>query len=138
MRSHLLTGIVACSLFLNTDYSILPSLPSQNFVVLNSANGISEFNVLRLSGERVMISWHVDDGANTSQFEVMRKHGKGLPFASLGIVEPKSKNDNSADYSFIDINNFTDSTYYCLKKTGADSVIFFSISKGVQGITKER
>ena len=138
MRYRLLTGIIACSLLLNCDYSISPSLTLHHLFVLNSGAGISDFHVLRLSGDRVMISWHTDDDANAVQFEVMRKHGKGVPFASLGIVEPKSKNDNSADYSFIDLNTFADSTYYCLKKTGADSVIFFSISKGVQGIARER
>jgi len=138
MRCHLVTGIVACSLFLNDYYSHSLVRVPQNLVSYNSVSGISDFQVIRLSGDRVMISWHTNGDNNIAKIEVMRKHQKGVPFASLGIVEPKSKDDNSADYLFIDVNNFTDSTYYCLKKTSIDSVIFFSISKGVQGAGKQR
>jgi hypothetical protein len=138
MRCHLITGIVACSLFLN-DYSSHSLVrASQNYLSHNSVRGISDFQVVRLSGDRVMVSWHTNGDNNVVKFEVMRKHKKGVPFVSLGIVEPRSKGDNSADYTFIDANNFTDSTYYCLKKTNIDSVIFFSISKGVQGAGKQR
>jgi hypothetical protein len=138
MRYHLLTGIMACSLFLNDYYSDSLIRAPQNSLAQNSGTGIADFHVRRLSGDRVMISWHTDDVSNTAKIEVMRKHEKGIPFVSLGIVEPRSKDGNSADYSFIDLNNFMDTTYYCLKKTSADSVVFFSISKGVEGIGKER
>lgn len=69
---------------------------------------------------------------------MLRKHEKLSQFVSLGVIQPKSLNDNSADYSFIDLNDYTDSTYYCLKKTNTDSVVFYSITKGVEGVGKER
>lgn len=137
MRSHLLKGIVfiSCSSFLSAS---LPVTQKSDSDIFNSGKNIFDFTVHRLSGERVMISWHTQGEPEQIKFEVMRKHGRGIPFASLGIVEAKSKENNSADYSFIDINNFPDSTFYCLKKTDLDSVVFYSITKGIDGAGKER
>jgi len=84
-----------------------------------------------------MISWHAEAEAPQTRFEVMRQHGQEI-FSSLGIVEPKLRKDNSADYSFIDVNAFTDSSYYCVKKTEPDSIVFFSITKGIEGVGKRR
>lgn len=137
MRSHLLTGIflIACSSFLNDRFTIPQKSTPGNF---NSCKNIFDFTVNRLSGGRVMVSWHTEGEPGQIRFEVMRKHGKGIPFSSLGTVEPKSKEDNSADYSFIDVNKFSDSSFYCLKKTDLDSVVFYSISKGIEGAGRER
>jgi len=140
MRTHLFTGVILCtfSFFLNDNYSIQSKFIAGNSDQTRSGNSVSDFNVLRLSGERVMISWHTEEESQPVRFEVMRKHDKGTPFVSLGTVEPKSQEGNSAAYSFIDLNNFADITFYCLKKTNADSVIFYSVSKGVEGVGKER
>ena len=140
MRTHLFTGVILCafSFFLSDNYSVQSKFITGNSGQARSGNGISDFNVLRLSGERVMISWHTEDELQPVRFEVMRKHDKSKPFVSLGTVEPRSKEGNSATYSFIDLNNFPDTTFYCLKKTKADSVIFYSISKPVEGVGKER
>jgi hypothetical protein len=127
--------IIACSSFLIDNFPISKKTGAKNY---NSGKSIFDFTVHRLSGDRVMISWHTEGEPGQIRFEVMRKHGKGIPFSSLGSVEPKSKEDNSADYSFIDVNKFSDSTFYCLKKTDLDSVVFYSITKGIEGAGKER
>jgi hypothetical protein len=137
MRTHLLTGIIclACSSFMNSDNSILlgSGAPGDKTIRQNVFN----LTVHRLSGERVIVSWHYEGEPLQTRFELMRKHGPDM-FYSLGTVEPKLREDNSADYSFIDSNDFADSTFYCVKKTGPDSVVFFSITRGVEGVGKER
>lgn len=140
MRSHLLAGIIftACSSFLNDGYSTAAKPDYERSGLCIPWRSISDFNVHRLSGERVMISWHTESESQLVRFEVMRRHEMSKPFESLGTVQPRAKEDKSADYSFIDLNNFADSTYYCIKKTTTDSVIFYSITKGVEGIGKER
>jgi len=71
-------------------------------------------------------------------YEVLLRHKKTEQLVSLGVVKPKSVENNSAEYSFVDINSFSDSSYYCLKKTNADSIIFYSITKGIEGVGKDR
>lgn len=133
MRSLLLTAIIVftCSSFLNGGSK---NLLSENVRTKN----IFDLTVRRLSGERVIIAWHTEGDSPGIIYEVMRRHSKREPFASIGTASPESKQDNTADYSFVDTNNFTDSSYYCLKKTNADSVVFYSIAKGVEGLGKER
>ena len=140
MRALLLTGIIffACSSFLSDSYYGYQKPNSEDFNFDKPVKNVFDFTVQRLSGDRVMVSWHTEGEMQQARFEVMRKHEKGKPFASLGIVEPRSREDNSADYSFIDVNVFQDSTFYCLKKTDTDSVVFFSVTRGVGGVGKER
>ena len=137
MRTYLLTSIIclACSSFsLNTTMSI----GAHGGVGLRlSKLNVFELTVHRLSGNRVMISWHCETEFSQSRFEVMRKHGTEI-YSSLGVVEPKLVEDNSADYSFVDVNVFEDSSFYCVKKTGPDGVVFFSLSRGVEGVGRER
>lgn len=133
MRSLLLTAaiLLTCYSFLNGGRE---NLPSENLGTKN----IFDLTVRRLSGERVIIAWHTESDAPGIMYEVMRRHNKREPFQSVGTASPEAKQDNTADYSFVDVNNFTDSSYYCLKKTNIDSVIFYSIAKGVEGVGKER
>jgi len=139
MRSLLLTGIIflGCSSFLNDGYSLYSKTESGIYPA-KASNNFFDFTAHRLSGDRVVISWHTENESEQVHFEVMRKHGKNVPFSSLGSVVPKSTEDKSADYSFVDINTFSDSSFYCLKKTDADSIVFFSATKGVEGIGKDR
>jgi hypothetical protein len=125
MRSYLLTATIffACSSFLSD-----VSMKSKN---------IFDFTVHRLSSDRVFISWHTE-GESEVIYEVLRRHKKTEQLESLGVVQPKSVENNSAEYSFVDINNFSDSSYYCLKKTNADSIVFYSITKGIEGVGKDR
>jgi hypothetical protein len=53
-------------------------------------------------------------------------------------VEAKSRDYNLNDYSFVDINNFADSSFYCVKEISAANVVFFSTWKGIEGIARER
>jgi hypothetical protein len=98
----------------------------------------SDFTIHRLSNERVFVSWHTTDDAENVTYEVLRKHHKTDLFISLGVVQPKSVEVSTADYAFVDVNDFPDSSYYCLKKTNTDKVIFYSVTRGVEGITGER
>ena len=134
MRSHFLAVVIliTCSSFLLKDNSKIGSRFE------TAGNSVVVFTVHRLSGEKVFLSWHTEGESQQAVYEVLRKHEKLTPFVSLGVVQPKYQNDNSADYSFVDLNDYSDSSYYCLKKTNADSVIFYSITKGVEGIVKER
>lgn len=140
MGPHLFTAAVflagACLFPGNrTDLSTKFTSGPNNFRFVQT---VVDFRVLRLSGGRVLISWHTEREPAKVSFEVMRKHGMGAPYISLGIVQPKSGNVNSADYAFIDINEFSDSSFYRVKKTSADDVVFYSLAKGIKGLGKER
>jgi hypothetical protein len=139
MRSLVLTWIIFVGYgpFLNDSHLTSPR-NEYHTCLKKSAKNIFDFTVHRLSGQRVIISWHTQGESDPVRFEVLRKHSNTVPFNSLGEVFPKLKEDNSADYSFVDVNSFSDSSFYCLKKTSSDGVIFFSITKGVEGIGKER
>lgn len=97
-----------------------------------------DITVQRLSGARVLITWHTRGEGDQVRYEVMRKHGRNTQFISLGMVQPRSKEDGFADYAFIDSNDYPDSSYYCLKKTTVDNVVFYSLTKSVEGVEKER
>lgn len=133
MRSLLFTAVIllTCSSFFNQGSESLSSK-------IAGTKNIFDLTVRRLSSERVIVAWHTEGDAPGTIYEVLRRHSKREVFASLGVVSPELKQDNNADYSFVDVNNFTDSSYYCLKKTNVDSVVFYSIAKGVEGIGKER
>ncbi len=113
--------------------------------VVSNSKALSDFRwntvditVQRLSGARVLIAWHTQGEGDQVRYEVMRKHGKNMQFISLGIIKSKSNEESLADYSFIDINDYPDSSYYCLKKTTADNVVFYSLTKTVEGVEQER
>jgi len=128
MRSHLLTTVV---FIICTSFVLNTGKPHSSMNVL-------DFNVHRLRGEKVFLSWHTEGETQQVVYEVLRKHKFLSQFVSLGVVQPKFQNDNTADYSFTDVNNYSDSSYYCLKKTNSDSVIFYSITKGVEGVWNDR
>ena len=136
MRPHLLAAaiLLSCSSFLNEGYFI-SAKPDAS---LQPTANYSDFTVCRLSGGRVFVAWHTENESPQVTYEVLRKHSKKELFISLGVVQPKSKGDNSAEYTFTDTNSFSDSSYYCLKKTNVDSVIFYSITKAVEGVGKNR
>lgn len=97
-----------------------------------------DFTVHRLSNERVFVSWHTTDDPKYITYELLRKHTKRDSFVSVAVVAAKSFESNTADYSFTDTNSFPDSSYYCLKKINTDSVIFYSLTKGIEGTAKQR
>ena len=135
MRLRLLSAVafLICSSFLSDrNFKITSALSTEG------KKNIFDFSIHRLSNERVFISWHTSGDTREVIYEVMRRHSKREMFISLGIVNPVSIENNTADYSFTDINNFSDSSFYCLKKTNEDSVIFYSITKGIEGIAKEQ
>jgi hypothetical protein len=130
MRSYLFLTLIffVCSAFLNDDYIDHRC----------ATKGFFDFAIHRLSNERVFISWHTAGDDEQATYELLRKHTKRDSFATLAIVQPESMQGNTADYSFTDSNSFSDSSYYCLKKTNSDGVIFYSITKGIEGTAKER
>ena len=138
MRTYVLTAMffIACSSFVKPAGCPTSSLYFQ-IVDKGSKKNVFDVTVHRLSGDRVMISWHADGESGQSRFEVMRRHGRGI-FTSLSSVEAKSRDYNLNDYSFVDINNFADSSFYCVKEISAANVVFFSTAKGIEGIARER
>jgi hypothetical protein len=133
MRTYVLTAMffIACSSF------VKPAGHPTSFVDKGSKKNVFDVTVHRLSGDRVMISWHADGESGQSRFEVMRRHGRGI-FTSLSSVEAKSRDYSLNDYSFVDINSFADSSFYCVKEISAANVVFFSTAKGIEGIARER
>lgn len=103
-------------------------------------DNIVDFSARRLSGGRVYISWRTEGEPGGVQFEVMRKPDKIAPFMSLGTVGPKetSYDKSVVVYSFIDTNNSSDTSYYCLKKKNEEGIVFFSLSRAVEGMGKHR
>ncbi len=140
MRSHLLMAafLLTCSSFVFKITATHPSTDSGVPVLSNSPGKIIDFNVLRFSGEKVFLSWHTEGDSPQIVYEVLRKHNKLSQFVSLGVVEPKSAQGVAVDYSFLDDNSYSDSSFYCLKKTTPDSVVFYSITKGVAGVGRNR
>src|SRR5689334_7076031 len=132
MGSHLILAAISigCSVIFPDVIRSDPRSGSDQIIAFHSVRGIVDFKVQRISGGRVFLSWHTEDEKEGVSYEVMRKHGKGTPYISLGAVEPKSKDSSWADYSFIDVNEFNDSSFYCLKKTNAEDVVFYSLPKG--------
>lgn len=136
MRLYFLTAAIffSSSSFLARDFSFHRNSKSK----MANTKSIFDLRVRRLSGERVIISWHTEGDQDGVLYEVLRRHKKGDQFISLGTSSPELKQENTADYLFVDANNFEDSSYYCLKKTNVDSVVFYSITKGVEGVLKDR
>ena len=130
MHSHLLLTLsfFAFSSFLD-DSNQRHSRATKNMV---------DFTVHRLSNERVFVSWHTIDDPKYTTYELLRKHTKRDSFVSVAVVAPKFFENNTADYSFTDSNSFPDSSFYCLKKTNTDSVIFYSLTKGIEGAARQR
>ena len=138
MRTYLLGGIIclACSSF-SANSDLCAGAHRSKIGKLALKQNVFELTVHRLSGNRVIISWHCENETAQSRFEVMRKHGTEI-YSSLGIVEPRLAENNSSDFSFVDINTFEDSSFYCVKKTDPGGVVFFSLSRGVEGVGSER
>jgi hypothetical protein len=139
MRSYTLTAVVflTCSSFILKFTAKRSLLDNTTSIAAVSSKKILDFNVRRFSGEKVFLSWHTEGDLKQMVYEVLRKHKQLSQFVSLGVVQPK-EDGNGGDYSFVDVNNYSDSSYYCLKKTTSDSVVFYSITKGVEGVGKNR
>lgn len=135
MKYHLYTSVVfTCVLF----FQLIGNLPLKgNLGYVIDSSAVTDFTIQRLSNAKVLIVWHTQDENETIIYEVLRKHGRNTQYISLGVVLPKLKEENFVEYSFIDNNDYTDSSFYCLKKT-ADDVVFYSLAKGVEGVEKER
>ena len=105
-----------------------------------SSRNISDFTVKRLSGARVFVRWRTEGEQLPVSFEVMRRHKKATPYISLGVVQPKEENSHNSvvEYSFIDHNEYPDSTYYCLRKKNEEGTLFYSLPKAVEGVGKSR
>jgi hypothetical protein len=104
-----------------------------------SPQTVIDFSVQRLSGKRVQISWHTRNEKEQVQFEVMRRFGRTVPFAPIGSVQQKLQTgiNDIVDYSFVDEKNMNpDTSFYCVKKTDAEGVIFYSLPKAVEGAGK--
>jgi hypothetical protein len=140
MRLHLIKAVLflSCSSFVLENTAIQSSAEDKELLITDSPEKVIDFNVLRFSGEKVFLSWHTEGDSPQIVYEVLRKHNKLSQFVSLGNVQPKSEDGNSADYSLVDVNSYSDSSYYCLKKTSPDSVVFYSITKGVAGVGRNR
>ncbi len=137
MKSNILVlaCLFACSSFVNTNVSSKANRVHTE--VVHSLNVIADFAVLRMSGGRVYIKWRTESESSKVVFEVMRKE-KGSWFMSLGEVEPKASAGDVLEYSFIDKNEFTDSTYYCIRKKNEEGVLFYSLPKAIEGIGGHR
>ena len=98
MGSHLLLATIGigCSVIFS-DHAHHSKLISDQLTAYHSAKGIVGFKVQRMSGARVLMSWHTENEQEGISYEVMRKHGRGTPYVSLGVVQPKSREGNSAD-----------------------------------------
>jgi hypothetical protein len=138
MRTCVLSAMffIAYSSLVKTGVSITSPFYSQT-VNKSEKKNVFDVTVHRLSGDRVVISWHADEESDQSRFEVMRRQRGGI-FTSLASVEAKSRDHNLTDYSFVDINSFADSSFYCVKETSASNVVFFSTTRGIEGIAKDR
>jgi hypothetical protein len=139
MRSYTLTAVLflSCSSFILKFTATPLLLDNDESIAALFSKRILDFNVHRFSGEKVFLSWHREGDSGQMVYEVLRKHKQLSQFVSLGVAQPKG-DGNGEDYSFVDVNDYADSSYYCLKKTTSDSAVFYSITKGVEGVGKNR
>jgi len=93
---------------------------------------LHDFEVRRLSGKRVQLSWHTY--GSKSGFVIVRKNGRlGMP-EPIVTIEPKSENETLADYRFTDINAYEDSSFYSVLQEDSLGRKYYSKYAGVNGI----
>jgi hypothetical protein len=102
--------------------------PAESTVV----SEVMDFQAKRLSGSRVILSWHVKPNQSQNDFLVMRKSGIGGIFEKVGIVKPKQSNSVN-DYVVTDFNESADSSFYSILQVDGKGVKYFSKAKGVEG-----
>ena len=132
MKSLLFAVILFTSSCQNQFSANIQKSNSSEFVV----SEVMDFQVKRLSGSRVMLSWHSEPNKNQNDFLVMRKSGSGGMFEKVGVVKPKQSNSLN-DYVLTDLNECEDSSYYSIMQVDIKGVKYFSLSRGVKGITKK-
>jgi len=93
---------------------------------------LHDFEVRRLSGQRVQLSWHTYGSKNG--FVIVRKKGRlGLP-EPIVTIEPKGEGALLADYRFTDINAYEDSSFYSVLQVDSVGRKYYSKYEGVNGI----
>lgn len=105
---------------------------------LSVNRNVFDLSAKRLSGSRVLVSWHTSGETAPVQFEVMRTFSRKTGCRSIAVVRPlDSTGSVIADYRFVDASNeSSDTSFYCLKKTRADGVVFYSVVLRVPGVRK--
>ena len=133
MKSLLFAAVILFTSSCQNHFSAnLQKTNSSEFVV----SEVMDFQVKRLSGSRVMVSWHAESNKNQNDFLIMRKSGSGGMFEKVGVVKPKQSNSLN-DYVLTDLNECEDSSYYSIMQVDIKGVKYFSLSRGVKGITKK-
>ncbi|HWJ91405.1 MAG TPA: hypothetical protein VNR87_09860 [Flavisolibacter sp.] len=107
---------------------ILCQLPLQDF----PPSTIVDFTVRRLSKKTVLVSWHTEAEEDNRGFEIERKNGFQGVFLPVGMVSSKaggSKRGPILDYSFLDTNSFSGTSYYRILQKDADGHGYYTVIK---------
>jgi hypothetical protein len=99
---------------------------------------IEDFFLQRLSGARVMLTWHTK-GSDTNGFVVERKMGYNELFFVVGFIEVKASSgkDGIVDYEFTDPNNYKGVSYYRIRQKDSKGTTFYSLIHEVTGKEKQ-
>ena len=118
---------------LHLGFSKKPDLAHAEKVQDVPFSSVIDFRVQRLSGSRVMLSWHAITGQSGLRFEVFRKIGRDGSYNRIGVVRPDAGSRDIMDYSLTDQNNASDSSYYSIRQVDETGVQYHSLAKGVEG-----
>jgi hypothetical protein len=92
---------------------------------------IVDLNVHRLSGNRVLVSWHTQSEENSKGFFIERKKQDEIAFAPIGFVGSRSmgKDSTITDYSFTDQGGAAGACTYRIRQRDASGVNYYTLGK---------
>ncbi|MBL7772260.1 MAG: T9SS type A sorting domain-containing protein [Chitinophagaceae bacterium] len=99
-----------------------------------------EFSAIRLDNSQVQLSWKTQTEINNKGFYVERQFAHEDDFSIISYEESKAEHGTSysaLNYSQIDNNAFTGSTYYRLKQEDLDGKFTHSLTRVISGSTEK-
>jgi hypothetical protein len=129
MKSFFISAICLFGASCQNQFSASIQQTNTNQAVVSD---VLDFQAKRLSGSRVILSWHAEPGKSQNDFLVMRKSGNSGLFEKVAVVKPKPSG-SVIDYVLTDINDCPDSSFYSILQVDGKGVKYFSLARGVKG-----
>ena len=133
MKSFLIAATITITTSCYNQFSA--SIQKTNSPGPGIVSEVMDFEAKRLSGARVLVSWHAQPGQVQNDFLVMRRLGSSGILEKVGTVKPK-RTGTLNDYTITDLNECEDSSFYSLMQVDGKGVKYFSQFKGVKGVRK--
>ncbi len=140
MRSNLLSPLLIC-LFCScvSTKGLHIGFAKKQDITVKASNAefstVMDFQVQRLSGSRVRISWHALRGSKNPVFEILKRTGKNGKLQPVDMVEASNDlPDTIYDYAITDFNQSKDSSFYAIRQIDEKGTKYNSMWKGVRGV----